>query len=98
MSTELVDGLPSRQMPKKYLRLKDIPGGELVEKFAAEQREMIEWTSDVDQATLFYPDYAQAIQSRIKQHEKIQTELMELPRPCPNVVLLASPNSRQDLS
>ena len=60
-------------MPKKYLRLKDIPGGERVEQFAAEPRETIEWTSDVDQATLFYPDYAQAIQSRIKEHEKIET-------------------------
>jgi hypothetical protein len=90
MSTELVDGLPSHQMPKKYLRLKDIPGGEPVEQFAAELHETIEWTSDVEQATLFYPDYAEAIQSRIKHHEKIQTELMELPRPCPNVVLLAS--------
>lgn len=90
MSTESVLGLDSHQMPKKYLRLKDIPGGERVEKFAAEPSENIEWTSDVDQATLFYPDYAQAIQSRIKEHEKIKTELMELPRPCPNVVLLAS--------
>jgi hypothetical protein len=77
-------------MPKKYLRLKDIPGGELVEQFAAERREGIEWTSDIDQATMFYRDYAQAIQSRIKEHEKIETELMELPRPCPNVVLLVS--------
>jgi hypothetical protein len=90
MSTELVDGLASRQMPKKYLRLKDIPGGKSVEQFATEPRETIEWTSDVEQATLFYPDYAEAIQSRIKEHEKIETELMELPRPCPNVVLLAS--------
>jgi hypothetical protein len=70
--------------------LMDIPGGKLVEEFAAEPRENIEWTSDVDKATMFYPDYAQAIQSRIRDHEKIQTELMELPRPCPNVVLLAS--------
>jgi hypothetical protein len=54
-------------MPKKYLRLKDVPGGEPVEQFAAELRESIEWTSDVDQATLFYPDYAQAIQSRTKE-------------------------------
>jgi hypothetical protein len=98
MSTELVDKLGSREMPNKYLRLKDIPGAKLVEKFAAEPRETIEWTSDVDKATLFYPDYAQAIQSRIKEHEKIQTELMELPRPCPNVILLASLNLRQDLS
>jgi hypothetical protein len=81
-------------MPKKYLRLKDIPGGELVEQFAAELREGIEWTSDIDQATMFYPDYAQAIQSRIKEHEKIETDLMELPRPCPNIVLLASPSTQ----
>ncbi len=77
-------------MLNKYLRLKNIPGGELVEEFAAEPHETIEWTSDVERATFFYPDYAQAIQSRIKEHEKIQTELIELPRPCPNVVLLAS--------
>jgi hypothetical protein len=91
MSTELVDKLASREMPNKYLRLKNIPGGELVEEFAAEPHEAIEWTSDVKRATLFYPDFAQAIQSRIKQHEKIETELMELPSPCPNVVLMASP-------
>jgi hypothetical protein len=98
MSTELVDKLASCEMPNKYLRLKNIPGGQLVEDFAAEPRETFEWTSDVDRATLFYPDYAQAIQSRIKEHEKIETDLMELPRPCPNVVLLASPNLLQDLS
>jgi hypothetical protein len=77
-------------MQKTYLYLKDSPGGELVEQFASELRETIEWTSDVEHATLFYPDYAQAIQSRIKKHEQIETELMELPRPCPNVVLQAS--------
>lgn len=90
MSTEVVDKLASREMPNKYLRLKNIPGGEFVEEFAAEPCETIEWTSDVKQATLFYPDFAQAIQSRIKEHEKIDTELVELPSPCPNVVLLAS--------
>jgi len=91
VSTELVDHLASREIQKKYLCLKDIPGGKPVEQFASELRETIEWTSDVQKATVFYPDYAQAIQSRIKEHEKIETELMELPRPCPNVVLLASP-------
>ncbi len=77
-------------MQKTYLCLKDNPGGELVEQFAAELRETIEWTGDVEHATLFYPDYAQAIQSRIKKHQQIETELVELPRPCPNVVLQAS--------
>lgn len=77
-------------MQNRYLRLKDIPGGELVEQFAAEPRETIEWTSDIGQATVFYPDYAQAIQSRIKEHKQIETELMELPRLNPNIVLLAS--------
>jgi hypothetical protein len=91
VSTELVDHLANRQSQKKYLRLKDIPGGEPVEQFAGELRETIEWTNDIEKATMFYPDYAQAIQSRIKEHEKIETEPMELPRPCPNVVLLASP-------
>jgi hypothetical protein len=55
-------------MQKTYLYLKNNPGGELVEQFASELRETIEWTSDVEKATLFYPDYAQAIQSRIKKH------------------------------
>jgi hypothetical protein len=76
-------------MQKTYLCLKDNPGGELVEQFAAELRETIEWTGDVEHATLFYPDYAEAIQSRIKKHEQIETELVELPRPCPNIALQA---------